>query len=255
MMKEGVDSKLKAKLKKLEEFEKKAQGHRARVKERFFREGAETFTDEDLLELLLFFGIPRKDTRKIARELLTLFDNDLSKVLDAEPKELFQISGLGPSAILPLKVAREVARRYLRSRAKSSVYLRSPKEVYDYLWFELKSRKRETFVVVYLSAVSEVLHVDELFEGTITEAVVYPREVFSQAIKLSASSIIVAHNHPSGSLKPSQEDIRLTELLYLAGKLLHIKLLDHLIVGESGYFSFAEEGLLDEIARRASQKL
>ncbi|MCI4454244.1 MAG: DNA repair protein RadC [Thermodesulfobacterium sp.] len=254
-MSESIDKKLKAKLKRLEDFEKKATGHRARVKERFFREGPEAFTDEDLLELLLFFGIPRKDTRKIARELLACFKNDLSNVLDAEPTELLKISGLGPSAILPLKVAREVARRYLRTRAKKAVYLRSPKEVYDYLWFELKARKRETFVVVYLSALSEVLHVDELFEGTITEAVVYPREVFSQAIKLSASSIIVAHNHPSGSLKPSQEDIRLTELLYLAGKLLHIKLVDHLIIGDFGYFSFAEEGLLEEIARRVSQRL
>jgi DNA repair proteins len=177
-MSESIDKKLKAKLKRLEDFEKKAAGHRARVKERFFREGPESFTDEDLLELLLFFGIPRKDTRKIARELLACFRNDLSNVLDAEPTELLKISGLGPSAILPLKVAREVARRYLRTRAKKAVYLRSPKEVYDYLWFELKARKRETFVVVYLSALSEVLHVDELFEGTITEAVVYPGKFF-----------------------------------------------------------------------------
>ncbi len=254
-MAKKLDSLPQGQLRKLESMLKKAQGHRVRVRDRFWQEGPDVFTDEDLLEFLLFFSIPRKDTRGLARSLLERFDKDLSKVLDAEVEELKRQSGLGEKSVLLLKITREMARRYLRARTKKAIFLRSPKEVYEYLQFELKRRDREVFWVVYLSAISEVLEVRELFAGTITEATVYPREVFSQAIKLSASSIIVAHNHPSGQLKPSEKDIKLTEWLYLAGRLLHVRLIDHLIIGENGYFSFAEEGLMEEIARRVKQKL
>jgi len=242
-------------LKKLKRFEEKAKGHRKRVKERFWREGPESFTDEDLLELLLFFGIPQKDTRGLARELLQAFGGRLDAILDAEIDTLLKFPNLGPNSILPLKVVHEVARRYLRARTLGGTYLKSPKEVYEYLLYELKGEKREVFLTIYLAVDNRVISLERLFEGTITESAVYPREVFGKAYTLKASKIILAHNHPSGNLTPSEEDKRLTKILLLAGKLLHVKVLDHLIIGESGYFSFAEEGLLEELEKEVLRSL
>lgn len=242
-------------LERLKKFEEKSKGHRKRVKERFLKEGPESFTDEDLLELLLFFGIPRKDTRGLARQLLKEFGGRLDAILDAEEKELLKIPGLGERALLPLKVVHEVARRYLKARISEGKYLKSPKEAYEYLLYELKGEKKEVFMVVYLASDNRVLSTERLFEGTITESLVYPREIFGRAYNLGASKIIVAHNHPSGNLTPSSADKAITKLLLLSGKLLHLKVLDHLIIGYDSYFSFAEAGLLEELEREVEKLL
>lgn len=242
-------------LKRLARFSKKSEGHRLRVKERFIKDGPETFTDEDLLELLLFFGIPRKDTRGLARELLKAFGGRLDHVLDAPPEELFKIPGLGPNSILPLKVVHEVARRYLRSKSTSEVFFNSPKEVFDYLLYELKGEKREIFMVLYLANNNRVLSIERLSEGTITESAIYPREIFGRAYSLGASKLVLVHNHPSGNLTPSREDIRITKLIALAGHLLNMRVIDHLIIGENGYMSFAEQGLMDQIERELKRDL
>lgn len=251
-MKEKIPSKV---LERLKRFEEKSQGHRKRVKERFLKDGPESFTDEDLLELLLFFGIPRRDTRGLARQLLKEFNGRLDAILDADEKTLLKIPGLGKKALLPLKVVHEVARRYLRARIKEGKYLKSPKEVYEYLLYELKGEKKEIFMVIYLASDNRVLSLDRLFEGTISESLVYPREIFGRAYTLGASKIILAHNHPSGNLSPSSADKNITKLLLLTGKLLHLKVLDHIIVGYDSYFSFAEAGLLEELEREVQKLL
>lgn len=242
-------------LERLKKFEEKSQGHRKRVKERFLKEGPESFTDEDLLELLLFFGIPRRDTRGLARQLLKEFGGRLDAILDADVKELKKIKGLGEKALLPLKVVHEVARRYLRARIKEGNYLKSPKEVYEYLLYELKGEKKEVFIVIYLASDNRVLSLDRLFEGTISESLVYPREIFGRAYTLGASKIILAHNHPSGNLTPSSADLNITKILILSGKLLHVKVLDHLIIGQDSYYSFAEAGVLEELEREVQKLL
>ncbi|MGC9108642.1 MAG: RadC family protein [Caldimicrobium sp.] len=242
-------------LERLKKFEKKSQGHRNRVKERFLKEGPESFTDEDLLELLLFFGIPRKDTRGLARTLLKEFGGRLDAILDADEKRLLELPGLGKKALLPLKVVHEVARRYLKARISEGKYLKSPKEAYEYLLYELKGEKREIFMIIYLASDNRVLSLERLFEGTISESLVYPREIFGRAYNLGASKIILAHNHPSGNLSPSSADKKLTKLIILSGKLLHIQVLDHLIIGQDAYFSFAETGLLDELEREVQKLL
>lgn len=242
-------------LKKLEKFENKAKGHRQRVKERFLKEGPESFTNEDLLELLLFFGLPRQDTRGIARALLHRFKGRLDKVLDAPLEELIKFPRLGPLAILPLKVVHEVAKRYLKARSEDVHYLKSPKEVYEYLIYELKGEKREVFIVIYLATDLKVLSLEKLFIGTINESVIYPREIFGRAYQLGASQIVLVHNHPSGSLTPSQADKNLTKQLLLAGHLLQIKVVDHLIIGIDNYFSFAEAGLLETLEREVKEGL
>jgi len=227
----------------------KAKGHRKRLKEKFLSEGAERFTDEDLLELILMFGIPYKDTRLIARNLLNAYKT-IDGVIDAPIEELVQFKGLKEKAILPLKVAKEVARRYLRAKALKSVCLRAPQEVYDYLRYEMKNLKKEVLKAIFLDASSKVISIETLFEGTITETAVYPRELFLKAFNLGAVSIILVHNHPSGKLEPSLHDLNLTEKLMLAGLLLQVKVLDHIIIADSGYFSMAEQGIIEKLEEK-----
>ncbi len=226
----------------------KAKGHRKRVKDRFLKEGPETFTDEDLLELLLMLNIPYKDTRKLARDLLSRYKT-LDKVLDASLEELCQIKGLKERSILPLKVIKEVARRYLRCKAMNADLLRSPEEVYNYLKYEMQNLDREVLKVIFLDAKTKILGIDTLFMGTITESIVYPREIFTRALEKRAISIILVHNHPSGSIKPSKEDINITKILILTGNTLQIKILDHIIIGKEGYFSMAEKGIIEELEK------
>ncbi|NPA40210.1 MAG: JAB domain-containing protein [Thermodesulfobacteria bacterium] len=242
-MKEGLRQRL------LEKAYEKAKGHRERVKNRFLEEGPGAFTDEDLLELVLMFGIPYKDTRGIARELLKKYKT-FDGVLDAPLEELIEFKGLGKKAVLPLKVVREAARRYLKQRALKATYLKSPEEVYEYLRYEMQNLDREVFKVIFLDARARLIGIDTIFEGTLTEAVVYPREVFQRAFQKRAVSIVLVHNHPSGCTKPSQADILITERMLIAGLLLDIKLLDHIVIGKEGYFSMAEEGIIDSLKNK-----
>ncbi|RLG13151.1 hypothetical protein DRN73_00040 [Candidatus Pacearchaeota archaeon] len=253
-MQDNFNSKeLKKIIKKYKNIEKKVKGHRARVKKRFFEEGPQSFTDEDLLELLLFFGIPRKDTRIIARELLKKYNQRLDKVLDANPQDLLEVKGIGLNSLLPLKVVHEVAKRYLKAKSEKADYLKSPEEIYQYLMYELKGKDKEVFMVIFLDTQFKVLGVEKLFEGTLTETAVYPREIFAKALEKKAVSLILVHNHPSGNLTPSKEDIRLTKLLILTGKLLQFKILDHLIIGETGYYSMAEKGIIEKLEKELTQ--
>jgi DNA repair protein RadC len=248
-------SEIERALKRLRRFEEKAKGHRARVRERFWKEGPQSFSEEDLLELLLFFGIPRKDTRAIARELLKTFGGRIDLVIDAPVEELIKIKGLGEAGILPLKVVQEVAHRYLKSRIKDRDYLRSPEEVYNYLMYRFKNHSREVFVVLFLDTHNRVIEVEELFSGTVNESAVYPREIFAKAVKYRAYALIFAHNHPSGRPVPSSADLRLTKKLILAGNLLGFKVLDHLIIGSEGYYSMAEKGDMERLFKEVLEEV
>jgi DNA repair protein RadC len=232
----------------------KAKGHRNRVKERFLKEGPETFTDEDLLELLLMLNLPFKDTRKLARELLSHYKT-LDNVLDAPLEELSKFKGLKEKGTLPLKVVKEVARRYLKAKALKTEYLRSPEEVYNYLKYEMQNLSRETLKTIFLDAKSKVLSIETLFEGTITESAIYPREIFNKALEKKAVFLILVHNHPSGDVTPSKEDIKLTKNLILAGLLLQCKIIDHIIIGKNGYFSMAEKGIIENLEKEISSIL
>lgn len=230
----------------------KAKGHRTRVKERFLKEGPEKFTDEDLLELLLMLNLPYRDTRKLARELLSHYQT-LDQVLDAPLEELRNFKGLKEKTVLPLKVIKEVARRYLKLKALKAEYLKSPSEVYRYLKYEMQNLDREVFKVIYLDVRSKILGIETLFEGTLHESVVYLREVFKKALEMKAFSVILVHNHPSGEEKPSREDVFLTKQLILAGELLQVKVLDHVIIGKNGYFSMAENNLMEELRKEVKK--
>ena len=177
-------------------------------------------------------------------------------MLDAAPQELQQIKGMGGKNIFALRFIQGVARRYLKQRIVGRQYLRSAREVADFLIHSMRGLKHEVLTVVFLDAAHAVITSEVVAEGTVNVNTIYPRELVKEALRLNASALVIAHNHPSGALKPSEQDKVLTRNLYLLGSLLHISLLDHLIVGEGDtVFSFAEAGLMSGIRAQCGRLL
>ena len=226
------------------------EGHRGRLRDKFLEHGVEAFTDSEIIELLLSFGTPRADCKQPAREALAHFGS-LPAVLDAAPEELRQIKGMGPKNIFALRFVQGAARRYLKQRIVGKQYLSGSREVADYLIHAMRGLKREVLTAVFLDAAHAVIASEIVAEGTVNVNTIYPRELVKAALRHNASALVVAHNHPSGALRPSAQDKALTANLYLLGSFLQITLLDHLIVGAGEQvFSFAEHGLMDEIRSR-----
>ncbi|NTV15327.1 MAG: DNA repair protein RadC [Desulfobulbaceae bacterium] len=227
-----------------QEWRDKGKDHRQRLRDKFFDCGPETLTDSELLELLLTLGTPRKDCKEPARAALAKFGS-LPAVLEAAPAELLTIKGLGPSNSFAIPFIQAVARRYLKERSRRRTYLGSSGAVADYLVHEMCSLKKEIFKGVFLDAAHAVITTETLSEGTLTSNTVYPRELIKLALEHHAAALVIAHNHPSGNLTPSQDDLNLTRHLYRACRLVNINLLDHLIIGsDATTFSFADHGLM-----------
>jgi DNA repair protein RadC len=236
------------------DWQKKGEGHRRRLRERFLSCGLEGFSDSDVLELLLTLGTPRRDCKGPARSLLARFGS-LAGSMDAGQAELELVAGIGPKNAFALHLVQAVARRYLRQRVTGRDYLRSSREVADYLVHSMRGLKREVLMVILLDTSLAVLDSLIVAEGTLASNTVHPRELIKLAVEKHAAALVVAHNHPSGSVTPSEEDRRLTRHLFIALAFAEIRLLDHLIIGNAEQpFSFADHGLLDEI-RRESQAL
>lgn len=216
-------------------------GHRQRLREKYFRQGIDGLSDEEIIELLLTLGTTVKDCKPSARAALKEFGS-LAGVLEADSKSLEAIPGLGPKNILGLKLVHETARRFLRQRLIGRDFLHSPKEVFDYLYHSLRQRQTEALIVVYLSAKNAVLAVEEPFGGGSQESHLQPQLLLRRALGLGASSLVVVHNHPSGQTQPSSDDIKATRQLVLAAHSVDLRLIDHLIIGHNRYYSFAETG-------------
>jgi DNA repair protein RadC len=228
---------------------KKGEGHRQRLREKFLERGLSAFNDEEVLELLLTLGTPRKDCKPVARAAIRKFGS-LRAVLEGEQEHLQQIYGIGPNNIVALRLVHEVARRFLEARLEGMPYrLGSSKEVFDYLYHSMRDLKREVFKVLFLNTQNRILCVEDQFEGTLTASTVYPREVIKRALELHAAAMVFAHNHPSGDPQPSQDDLRITRDLFWAGRILGIRVLDHLIIGEGQYASLADLGYIDKFQR------
>ncbi len=220
------------------------QGHRQRLRTRFIEEGLDNFAEHEVLELLLFNTIAQANTNPIAHQLLKRFGS-LAKVLDADPKDLMSIKGVGEKVAVFLNLIGPVTSRYLASAfSQKNPKLDNPKVVGDYLKPLLINRKQEMFYVVSLNSQCKVLHATPISEGTVNETVVYPRKVAEAAIRHKASSIILAHNHPAGTVSPSDADIKLTKILVEVMTTLKIPVLDHVIIAHDKTYSFAEAGLL-----------
>lgn len=229
------------------EWQNKGAGHRQRLREKFLARGIDAFTDAEIIELLLTFGTPRSDCKNAARDALQELGS-LPAVLDAPAKRLTRIKGIGPKNIFALHFIQGVARRYLKQRLTGKKYITSSSDVADYLVHLLRGLKREAFAIIYLDASHGIIDSEVLNEGTVTINTVYPREVVISALKKNAAALVIAHNHPSGNLKPSPQDKHLTRTLHIICSFMHIRLLDHLIIGnDEKPFSFADHGMMSTI--------
>ena len=222
-----------------------AAGHRRRLREKFIEGGLTGFHDYEVVELLLSLGTPRHDCKPQAKEAIRRFKT-LRGVLSASPKELQQIKGIGPHSAFGVKLVLEVARAFLRESVIERPAYKSSREVFDYLYHSMRDLKKEVFKVIYLNAQHQAIETDDLFQGTVSGSFVPPREVIEGALSKNAVALIVAHNHPSGSAEPSQSDRQLTRDLVYAGSIMQIRVLDHIIIGDNRYYSFASEGLIEE---------
>jgi len=211
-----------------------------RPRERLLARGAKALSDAELVAILLRTGIRNKTAVDLAGELLGKFGG-VAKMLEAD---LRGIKGLGPAKTAQFAAAFEILRRSLDEKLKERSALTSPGAVRDYLRFTLGQREHEVFVCIWLDAQHKVISFEELFEGTLTQTSVYPREVVKTALVRNAAAVIFAHNHPSGVAQPSQADELLTRSLKEALALVEVKVLDHFIVAGNQAISFAERGLL-----------
>ncbi len=219
-------------------------GHRKRLREKFIRSGLTAFHDYEIVELLLSLGTPRRDCKQQAKEALKRFKN-LRGVLEASPDELRQIKGIGPHSIFGIKFMQELAREYLKERVLDKPVYKSSQEIFDYLYHSMRDLKKEVFKIVYLNSQNQIIEIADLSRGTVDSSFVYPREVMEGAIKFNAASLVFVHNHPSGNPEPSESDKELTRDLVYASAIMQIKVLDHIVIGDNRFFSFAAEGLIE----------
>ncbi len=220
-------------------------GHRKRLREKFLKSGLAGFHDYEIVELLLSLGTPRKDTKAPAKEALKRFKT-LRGVLEASPEELQKIAGIGPHSAFGVKLAQEVAREFLKAKTLDKPFYQSSQEVFDYLYHALRGLKKELFKAIYLNSQHQIIETADLSEGTVNSSAVSVREVVDGAIRHNAAALIFVHNHPSGNPRPSKADAELTRELVYAGRIMRLEILDHIIIGDNRYYSFAGEGRIEE---------
>jgi DNA repair protein RadC len=221
------------------------QGHRKRLREKFLRSGLSGFHDYEVVELLLSLGTPRRDCKAAAKEAIKRFQT-LRGVLEATTEELEQIDGIGAHSAFGVKLVQEVAREFLKAKILEKPFYKSSQEVFDYLYHAMRGLKKEVFKVVYLNSQNQIIDTVDLSEGTVNSSFVSPREVIEGAVKNNAAALIFVHNHPSGNPEPSTGDKGVTRELVFAGKIMRIRVLDHIIIGDNRYYSFSGEGLIEE---------
>jgi len=220
-------------------------GHRRRLRERFSQSGLGAFLDYEIVELLLTLGTPRSDCKPQAREAIKRFKT-LRGVLEAPAEELQRIKGIGATHLFVIKFMQEIAREFLKEQVLDKPYCRSSGEVFDYLYHSMRDLKKEVFKVMFLDSQNSIVKIEDLFEGTLNASAVYPREIIQSAVKHNAAALIFVHNHPAGNPQPSDNDRQMTQDLVFAGNIMQLKVLDHIIIGENRYFSFADAGLIEE---------
>jgi len=224
---------------------KDQEGHRERLRQKFLKSGLKGFHDYEIVELLLTLGTPRKDCKQQAKEAIKRFKT-LRGVLAASTEELQEIKGIGPASAFAIKLIQEVSQKFLKEQILNKSYCKSSKEVFDYLYHSMRDLPKETFKVMFLNAQNRIIETEDLFEGTLTASAVYSREIIKSAIKHNAAALIFAHNHPSGNPEPSDNDKQITRDLVFAANIMQIKVLDHIIIGDNCYFSFADEGFIEK---------
>ena len=230
--------------------EKDSQGHRERIKEKFLKNGIDGFAEYEILELLLTYCIPRKDTKPIAKELLNKFKS-LDNVFKADFDKLSAIDGLGKNTVAFLKLIGDLPSIIYKDELKNkklvdkeTLKISNKDILLKYLRNKIGYEEIEKFYVLYLSSSNEVIEFEENSVGTLDRSLVYPREIYKKIINLNAKSVILAHNHPSDNITPSKCDIELTNEIAKGLKNFGALLIEHIIITKNSYFSFLEEGLI-----------
>jgi DNA repair protein RadC len=211
-------------------------GHRERLRERFLDAGSAAVTDYELLELVLFRALPRRDVKPLAKDLIARFGS-FAEVVSAPPERLAEIKGLGEAAITELKVVEAAAHRLARGQVKNRPVLSSWSNVLDYCRTAMAFADKEQLRVLFLDKRNRLIADELQQEGTVDHTPVYPREVVKRALELSATAVILVHNHPGGDPTPSRADIEMTRVIVEVAKPLGIEVHDHIIVGRDGHAS------------------
>ena len=216
-------------------------GHRQRMRERFLAEGLDNFSDIQVLELLLFYAVPRQDTNPIAHALLERFGT-LAQVLETPVTELEKVKGVGHNAAVLLNLSTELGRRYQVSRMMQTRILASVEECGKYLVPRFFGRRNETVFILCLDAKCKVLGCVEVGEGSVNSAGVPVRRIVETALAYNATTVILAHNHPSGLALPSGEDVQTTHRVAAALNAVEISLADHIVVADDDFVSIVQSG-------------
>ncbi|NKQ40480.1 MAG: DNA repair protein RadC [Sulfurovum sp.] len=206
-------------------------------REKLLHKGVQALKNDELLAILLGSGVQGKDVRKLSKEIVSLMDRGFDTLT---LKTLCDIHGLGIAKASQILASLELSKRYL---IRTNRRITDAKDVYDEL-HKYANRQQEHFLTITLDGASHIINTRTVFIGTLNQSLVHPREVFTDAIADRAAGIIIAHNHPSGTLEASRADVAITQRLMEVSKLVGIELLDHVILSKQGYFSFSDEGLL-----------
>ncbi len=218
-------------------------GHRERMRKKLIEGGGEAILDHELIEMVLFLALPRRDTKAIARALLDRFGS-FAEVMSAPAQELRQVDGLGDAGIAALRTVQVAALRLVRAPLRKQEVLNNWDRLMDYLTAAMARERVEQFRVIFLDAKNRLLADEAQARGTVNHTPVYPREVVKRALELHATALILVHNHPSGDPTPSRADIDMTAEVKQAAAALGITLHDHVIIGRERQLSFRREGLL-----------
>jgi len=218
-------------------------GHRQRMRQRLLKAGPDSLADHEMLEMILFIALPRRDTKPIARDLLTRF-RTFGGVVGAPVAELLAVEGLGEAGAAAMKLIQAAALRMMRQEVASQPVLSTWDRLTDYLTAAMGQERTEQFRVLFLDGRNKLIADEVQGQGTINHAPAYPREVVRRCLELHATAVILAHNHPSGEPTPSREDVALTSEIARAASMMGITVHDHIIVGRGKWLSFRAEKLL-----------
>ncbi|MDP4104856.1 MAG: DNA repair protein RadC [Bacillota bacterium] len=214
-----------------------------RPRERFMKSGPQSLSNHELIAILLRTGTREESVLQLSNRLLTQFEG-LRLLKSATLEEMTEIKGIGQTKAIQVLAAVELGRRVSNLAFNERYVIRSPEDGANYMMNDMRFLTQEHFVCLYLNTKNQVIHKQTIFIGSLNASIVHPREVFREALKRSAASLIALHNHPSGSPEPSREDIEVTKRLSECGKIIGIDLLDHLIIGENKFVSLKEKGYL-----------
>lgn len=212
-----------------------------RPRERLIQQGAQSLSNQELIAILLRTGTKEESVLHLANRVLTYFEQ-LHELKHATIEEIISIKGIGEVKETQLLAAVELGRRLAQKQVNERFTIRSPHDAASYLMPDMTSLQQEHFVVLFLNVKNQVIHKQTIFIGSLNASIVHPREIFREAVKRSAASIICAHNHPSGIPTPSPEDIEVTKRLQEAGFIIGIDLIDHVIIGDHQFVSMKEKG-------------